>query len=77
MKKTKEDAIREAQEYFNKYSKYKLERKGTQLKVRVVALYHDSMGNKYAEPNYAWHDYSDDVFCKYSWSDEPTVMIIE
>lgn len=25
MKKTKEDAIREAQEYFNKYSKHKLE----------------------------------------------------
>jgi hypothetical protein len=50
MKKTKEDAIREAQEYFNKYSKYKLERKGTPLKVRVVALYHDSMGNKYGAP---------------------------
>lgn len=77
MKKTKEDAIREAQEYFNKYSKHKLERTGTKLKVRVVALCHDSMGNKYAEPNYAWHDYSDDVFCKNSWSDEPTVMIIE
>lgn len=77
MEKTKEDAIREAQEYFNNYSKYKLEHTGTPLKVRVVALYHDSVGNRYEEPDYTWHDYSDDVFSKNNWSDEPTVMIIE
>lgn len=77
MRGTKEDAIREAQEYFNKYSKMKLELDGTPLRVRVVALYHDCMGNSYAEPYYTWHDYSDDAFCKNNWSDEPTVMIIE
>lgn len=39
--------------HFNEYPKYKLERKGTPFKVRVVALYHDSMENGY----YTWHDY--------------------
>ena len=74
---TKEDAIREAQEYFNKYSEMKLRKTSAPVKVRVVALWHDSMGNKLDKPFYAWHDYSDDVFSKNSWSDEPTVMIIE
>jgi len=74
---TKEDAIREAQEYFNKYHEVMLKETGVQMKVRVVELLHDCMGNKLDEPFYAWHDYSDDAFCKNHFADEPTVMIIE
>lgn len=71
------EAVREAMEYYNKYSKMKLAETGVPMKVRVVALWHDSMGNRCAEPYYTWHDYSDDAFCKSNWSNEPTVTIIE
>lgn len=57
MREIIEYEIIETLEYFNKHfnehPKYKLERKGTPFKVRVVALYHDSMENGY----YTWHDY--------------------
>lgn len=74
---TKEKAMREAREYFERYGAKKWAMTGVPMKVRVVALMHDSMGNKYEEPSYVWHDYSDDVFAKNSWKDEPTVAIIQ
>ena len=74
---TKTQAIKEALEYFGAYSEFKLNRTGVPMKVRVVELWHDCMGNRFDEPTYAWHDYSEDVFAKDSWKDEPTVIIIE
>ena len=74
---TKEQAIKEAVEYLTKYKDFAKKFDGVDLKVRIVELLHDSMGNKYDEPTYAWHDYSDGVFAKNIWKDEPTVMIIE
>ena len=74
---TKEQAIKEAVEYFTKYKDLAKKFDGVDLKVRVVELWHDSMGNKFDEPTYAWQDYSDGVFAKNTWKDEPTVMIIE
>lgn len=73
----KHEAMYEAKQYFNKYAKRKYEMTGVAMKVRVVELTHDCMGNKNEQPVFAWHDASDDVFAKNSWKDEPTVMTIE
>lgn len=65
---TLEQAFIEAQEYFNNYKELKMNKKGIALKVRIV---------KFEDGQYAWHDYSDDVFSKNSWKDEETVMILQ
>lgn len=74
---TKKEAILEAMEYYAQYAELKLQETGIPMKVRVVEIWHDSMGYYQPHPVYAWHDYSDDVFAKGSWQDEPTVLIIE
>lgn len=74
---TKKEAILEAMEYYAQYADLKLQETGVPMRVRVVELWHDSMGYYLPRPVYAWHDCSADVFAKDSWRNEPTVMIIE